>query len=242
MGHIMTAADWFMVFSSVAFLAAGWVAFKRMLWLRWLGFNSIAFLATWYHACQASRSCQPPLWQVQADHIAGIWLATTLLLLWAHFRYQLVELFYGLLVAGGAAALVLLEQEARYEYVIPYVLGTTVPVIIISWVVRGPVEARWPWAGSGLVFGVAATVLFFIQEEVEADPILHGCFHLSAAAAGVCLCYGLRDPNIQQGYHIMKDLRGCDVVWCIGSALVPCTWPKDHTKHNHHDFVSCGST
>jgi len=87
------------------------------------------------------------------------------------------------------------------------VVGTGLIPVVVTWIIRGPPLARLPWTISGTVLGVAATVLYFIQEEVTSHALVHGSFHLAAAFSAMCLSYGLRDPKLHEDYHLLKDLR-----------------------------------
>jgi len=202
----MTPQEWYLAVSALGFFGTAWVATKRMLWVRAVGYTAVAILMTWYHFCQETGDCSPSEAQIKLDHIAGLWLSTSTLLLFGHFRYQLAEIGYQLLCLAGAVALVVVEQETSLLWGSLYVAGITLPGIGITWCLRGLPAVRLPWTIAGTVLGLVAVTLFFVQETAHSGPMIHGTFHITAALAAAFLCYGLRDPNLHENYHVWKDL------------------------------------
>lgn len=202
----MRADQWFLVLSAGFFGVAGWMAYKRMLWFRWVGYHAVMIAAATYHMCTEDAWCMDFNTQQDLDHIAAIWFVCSTVLLLANFKEQVVETIVQLLIVVGASVMVILEYEDRKLNMLLFCVGVCGVCLCATWYFYGedPIQWRIPWVASGVLFLVAGGVIFWLP--YHDNLWLQGSWHICGGLGAACLVYGTRDPNLNAGYHVMRDV------------------------------------
>lgn len=201
----MTWQDWYLSITPVAFVVPLWIAKKRFLWLRVGGFMLMPIVMVWYHACMDMDSCSVHPLQQDADHFMAMWFCTSMAVLFANFKRQLVEMLVELLLAGGAAVIILVfKEDNNLDWTYTYCSVSSMFVIFTTWAFAGPPNVRVGWTAIGTLLLLTALTLFLVEE--HNNPLVHGSWHLSGAVGAAMLMYGTRDPALNTDYVLLQDI------------------------------------
>lgn len=201
----MTPEQWFVVLSPAAFQFPAWMAYKRMLWIRWVGLHFVTAISLWYHSCRDAKWCRTSELQQDLDHIGGVWFATSIPILLAHFKMQAVEVLVQLFVIAGGIVLVMHNMENNIYYNLAFCMGVVIPTIAVTWGIRGgPPQMRVPWVVVGTILLTFGGIMFLVP--LQDNIWIRGGWHIVGAIGAAFLIYGARDPNLLEGYHVLKDV------------------------------------
>ena len=159
---------------------------------------------TWYHSCRDHSSCLSTETERRLDHAVALFAAISTLLLYGHFRYQLVESLLLLCVAGACGVFVVYDLDENQLYTSLFVLGVSFPIVGVTWAIRKLPAVRVPWIIAGTVLLVAAGVLYLVD---HSSLWVHSMIHACGAFGCALVCYAARDPKLQQDYHLVSDLQ-----------------------------------
>ena len=190
--------------SFLFFFPAAFVALRRRLWVRWLGFLAAGTLMIWYHSCRDHDSCVATETERRADHAVALFVSISTILLYGHFRFQLVESLLLLCIAAACSLFVAYDLEDSRLYTSMFVLGTSLPIVGVTWAIRRWPPVRVPWIITGTVFLLVAGVLYLVD---QSSLWIHSAIHATGAIGCALVCYAARDPSLQQDYHLVPDLQ-----------------------------------
>lgn len=201
----MESSEWFLVFTATLFQFPAWMAFKRLLWIRWLGMHFITAVALWYHSCNDLEVCATNDTQQSMDHLGALWFTTSMPLLLAHFKSQATELLVEVAIILGAVIMVSNKWEQDDMNCLLFSGAISVLVIGLTWIANhGPPPLRIPWVATGFSLLTAGGVLFFVAG--HGDLWIHGSWHITGAVGATFAIYGARDPTYMPDYHLMSDV------------------------------------
>ena len=206
----LSAGQWAVLVSALAFFVTVWFARKRRQYLRAVAFSVAPAVVVMFHLQEDTDVLGSDTTIARTNKVLSLYLSATTALLFAHFPRQWMELLVEALLIPAAYGWSCVNLRAAWMY--GFMPGAVIVVIVsISWGVWGRVPARMEWLIGGVVTAALATAAFFISDASPSLLWLHASWHILSAATASMLIYGLRDPELLTDYAALDDLTRSSV-------------------------------
>lgn len=200
------ARNWYVVVSNLFFILPAVVAWNRNELIRFAGFLLVCGVSSLYHFCFDTHVCDPELVYRQLDHVASVWMATTIVLLFSTYPRG-VEYMLEMVLLAVAAAMVFFVVDVRDDenstiFEIAYPASVAVLLVPPSWAWKGYPVFQEGRAFIGLAMLLVSLLLFYLNI-FQDERLSHGTWHVLAALGTTLLIQAMRDVRL----HHMQQYR-----------------------------------
>lgn len=193
------------MFMTMTWGLAGWVAAKRRLFLRGLLWPLSAAFWFYMESCREYDNCSMSQWKLDIEYITVLWVCVSVTTLYAHYRYQLEELFYLIACMGVIVGVRLAFTSDSFLLRANIVFFMTFFVCVLTWHFRGFPGNKPAWTITGSILALVSVCLM-VTTVFSPHDLIQAMTYLSGALAAFCLAYTLRDPELHPNYHFMSDV------------------------------------